>query len=63
MNIYEVVDARTSDTEAITHVHELIGKRNAYAYFLNYNSHGYAKFKVDPRSLIAYEEKLSVIYI
>ena len=60
MDVYEIVDAYTSDTDPVTTVNALTNKKAPYAYYINYNSHGYAKFKIDPKSLQAFESKLSV---
>jgi hypothetical protein len=38
----------------------LIGKKLPYAFFINLDCHGYAKFKIDQRSLKAFDEKLGV---
>jgi len=38
----------------------MVGKQVPAAFFINLNCHGYAKFKVDQRSLAAFEEKLGV---
>ena len=61
MKIYEVVNAFTDDKNPVTIVSDLIGKKKPYAYFMNYGCHGYAHFKIDERSLKAYENKLSLI--
>jgi hypothetical protein len=47
MKIYLVVDAFTSDRGPRTLITELVGVNKPYAYLLNYNSHGYAQFKID----------------
>ena len=59
MNVYDVVVGHTDDEESRTVVHELTGKPSPYAYFINYNCHGYAKFKIDAKSLEAFELRLS----
>lgn len=51
MDVYEIVDAFTDDKNPVTIITELIGKPKPAAYFLNYNSHGYALFKVDEKSM------------
>jgi hypothetical protein len=61
MNVYEVVEAMTSSEHPVTLVADLIGKQKPYAYFLNYNLHGYAIIKVDDKSLIAFDHSLHLI--
>ena len=63
MEVVEVADAQTCDVESVTSVDRLVGKKVPFAYMLNYNGHGYAKFKVDHKSLIAFEKNLGVIYL
>lgn len=55
MEIIEVVNCVTDDRKPITLVEELIGKPKPYAYLLDYESYGYAKFKIDNNSLSVYE--------
>lgn len=38
-----------------------MGEAAPFAYHINYGNHGYGKFKVDPKSLKALEEKLGSI--
>ena len=47
MNIYKVVNALTSDSIETIDVNELVGEIKPKAYFINYECHGYGKFKVD----------------
>lgn len=39
---------------------ELVGKPLPYAFYINYNCHGYAKFKIDKRDLEAFDNRLAV---
>ncbi len=61
MDVYEVVVGETDSKFEVTLVKDLIGKAAPFAYFINYNCHGYGKFKIDSRSLDAFEQKLSGI--
>lgn len=59
MEVIDIVVAYTSDTTIKTVVPALVGKPLPYAFFVNYNCHGYAKFKIEKRDLLAFDEKLS----
>ena len=61
MKITQTVDCYTSDTEPIIEIAQLTGVKKPFAYFLNYNSHGYGIFKIDPKSLLAFEKNLSAL--
>lgn len=63
MNVYEIITVQTDDKKHTTQVEGLVGMALPYAFFVNYNCHGYAKFKIDTRSLKAFDEKLGVIFI
>lgn len=60
MEVTDVYTIQTDDKESEVVYSELVGKPLPYAFFVNLNSHGYAKFKVDKRSLKAFEEKFGV---
>ena len=60
MDLIEIVDALTDDKESQTEVPELVGKKVPFAFIPNYGCHGYAKFKIDSRSLQALEQRLGV---
>lgn len=60
MEIVEIVVAQTHDQVDNLVVVDLIGKKLPYAFLVNINCHGYGKFKIDQRSLKAFEEKLGV---
>lgn len=55
MNVTDVVEALTSDEHEVTLVPELLTKPLPHAFMLNYNLHGYAIFKIDLKSLHAFE--------
>ena len=61
MDIYHIATGYTDDALTVTSVDELVGINAPYAYYLNLNCHGYGKFKIDERSMKAYEEKLGLI--
>ena len=47
MDIYYVAVGETDNKKEVTEVPELVGQPMPYAYYLNLNCHGYAKFKID----------------
>jgi aminopeptidase N len=59
MNIYFQADAITSDEHEVVSVPELIGVKAPFAYYLNLGCNGFGKFKIDDRSIHAFEQKLS----
>jgi len=61
MKVVDVVVAKTSDSEEITTVAELVGKTMPTAFILNYGTHGFAKFRFDDASLRAFETNLHKI--
>ena len=61
MKVVDVVVAKTSDTEEITQVLELVGKDMPTAFILNYGTHGFAKFRFDDASLRAFEKNMHKI--
>lgn len=61
MKLIKTVDAKTSDSKDLTEVTNLGLETKPAAYFLNYNSHGFGKFKIDQLSLKVFEKKLSMI--
>jgi len=61
MEIVKVVDIITKEDAESFDMEELVGVDAPYAYHINYQAHGYAKFIIDQKSLKAFEEKLSKI--
>ncbi|CDW86678.1 aminopeptidase n [Stylonychia lemnae] len=61
MQVIEEVEAHTSDKSRVTVIHGLAGKKLPQAFFSNYRCYGYGKFKIDNRSLKAFDEKLGLI--
>lgn len=60
MKVYETVVLQTDDKNEEVFYEFMVGKKLPYAFFINLNCHGYAKFKIDPMSLNAFEQKLGV---
>jgi len=61
MKVYETVVLQTDDKNEEVFYESMVGKKLPYAFFVNLNCHGYAKFKIDPMSIKAFEQKLSLI--
>lgn len=61
MEVIKVIDITTRDDRETFVVKELEGEVAPYAYHINYKNYGYAKFIIDDKSLIAFEEKLHLI--
>mmetsp|Transcript_9866 Transcript_9866/g.16592 ORF Transcript_9866/g.16592 Transcript_9866/m.16592 type:complete len:782 (-) Transcript_9866:41-2386(-) len=61
MKPLKIVDVETSETQESFELTELIGKKAAHAYHINYKNFGYAKFKIDEKSLLAFEQQLGDI--
>jgi hypothetical protein len=51
MKVYKTVDITTHDDKESFEVKELEGERAPHAYHINYKNYGYAKFKIDKKSL------------
>ena len=58
MKITEIIDIVTKDNQETFEMSELVGKAAPFAYHINYKNRGYAKFNIDKKSLLAFEEKL-----
>ena len=56
-----VVDIVTKDNQETFDVEDLVGQDAPYAYHINYGNNGFAKFKIDPKSLRAFESSLNKI--
>lgn len=54
MKITKVVDVQTFDDREQFELNELVGQEAAYAYHINYRNYGYAKFKIDQKSLLVF---------
>jgi hypothetical protein len=61
MKITKVVDILTKDDKESFDLEELVGQPAPFAYHINYKNHGFAKFKIDEKSLTAFEQKLTLI--
>ena len=61
MKIIKVVDIITKDDKESFDIEELVGQPAPHAYHINYKNHGFAKFKIDEKSLTAFEKNLSKI--
>jgi hypothetical protein len=61
MKVTKVVDIITKDDQETFDVEELAGQEAPFAYHINYLNHGYAKFKIDEKSIKVYEEHLGKI--
>lgn len=55
MYVFDIITAHTDDSTIKTTVPELVGRKLPHAFYINYNSHGYAKFKIDHRDLDAFD--------
>jgi aminopeptidase N len=58
MKVIDVVVAKTSSTEEVTDLPELVGKALPAAFLMNYGGYGFAKFRFDERSLAVFEASL-----
>jgi len=58
MQIIDFVVAKTSSSEAVTEVPDLVGKPMPAAFLMNYKCHGFAKFRFDSLSLAAFEANM-----
>mmetsp|Transcript_33619 Transcript_33619/g.51814 ORF Transcript_33619/g.51814 Transcript_33619/m.51814 type:complete len:334 (+) Transcript_33619:1840-2841(+) len=61
MKITKVHDITTKDDSEVFDVKELEGEAAPFAYHINYKNYGFAKFKIDDKSLKAFQEKLAKI--
>jgi len=55
MKIIKVVDIITKDDTETFDLEDLVGTEAPHAYHINYKNHGYAKFKIDDKSLKVFE--------
>ena len=55
MKVTKVVDIITKDDQESFEMESLIGESAPFAYHINYKNHGYAKFKIDDKSLRVFE--------
>ena len=58
MKIYHSIDITTKDDKESFDVPELVGTKAPYFYNINAGNYGYAKFKIDKKSIQALSEKL-----
>jgi hypothetical protein len=61
MKVTKVVNIITKDDQETFDIPELEGEEAPFAYHINYLNHGYAKFKIDAKSIKVYEEHLGKI--
>ena len=61
MKIVKVVDIVTKDDKETFDIEELVGQPAPFAYHINYKNHGFAKFKIDEKSLTAFEKNMTKI--
>jgi hypothetical protein len=54
MKVENVIDITTHDDKESFEVKDLVGTKAPHAYHINYKNYGYAKFKVDKKSLLVY---------
>ena len=58
MKVYKVLDICTDDKAEKLELSKLKGTKRPFAYHINYNNYGYAKFKIDHKSLEVFEKHL-----
>jgi hypothetical protein len=61
MEVIKEVTCMTSDSVDLTSVPEFVGTQQAHAYLLNHSAHGYGKFILDERTVVALESGLHKI--
>ena len=61
MKVTKVVDIITKSDQETFDIEELVGHEAPFAYHINYLNHGYAKFKIDEKSIKVFEENLGKI--
>jgi len=61
MKVYQVLLAKTSDTESKVEVAVPANTKKPFAYMINYEAKGYGKFIFDEQTLQAFEAKLDKI--
>jgi len=61
MKIIKVIDIITKDDQESFDINEMVGEPAPHAYHINYQNHGYAKFKIPEESLAVFEKKLHLI--
>ena len=61
MKIIKVVDILTKDDQETFELESVVGDKVPFAYHINHGGYGYAKFKIDDKSLDAFEKKLGKI--
>lgn len=61
MKITKVVDILTKSDQESFDLTEVHGEKAPFAYHINYKNYGFAKFKIDDKSLNAFEQKLGKI--
>lgn len=55
MKIIKVVDILTKDNQETFELDSVVGDQVPFAYHINHGGFGYAKFKIDDKSLAAFE--------
>ena len=61
MKILKVIDIETKDDQESFDIEDLVGSDAPAAYHINYKNYGFAKFKIDEKSLKVFENKLEKI--
>jgi aminopeptidase N len=61
MKVTKVIDIVTQDDNETFDIAELVGEEAPFAYHINYQNKGYAKFKIDEKSTNAFETHLGKI--
>ena len=61
MKVTKVVDILTKDDKETLDIPELVGQPAPFAYHINYQAKGYAKFIIDQKSVSALGDNLSKI--
>jgi hypothetical protein len=61
MKITKVIDIVTKDDQETFDIPELVGQEAPAAYHINYQNKGFAKFKIDSKSMGVFEKSLGKI--
>jgi hypothetical protein len=61
MKVTKTFDVLTKDDQETIEIDNIVGEKAPFAYHINHGGYGYAKFKIDPKSLLAFEQKLNKI--
>lgn len=61
MKVIKVIDIETKDDQETFDLESVVGEPAPHAYHINYKNHGFAKFRIDDKSLSVFEKKLGLI--